>query len=125
MIGIEVAWLDWVDAADLPALVADHDICIGILGTTSKPEHVVPNKVYQGMAAGCCVVTSDTIPQRSILGDAVMFCPPGDAAGLAKVIEHLATDWNLLSKMKQVGAAKADTNFQPNEVVAPLVEALS
>lgn len=123
--GDHVTWLDWVDAADLPALVADHDICIGILGTTSKAQHVVPNKVYQGMAAGCCVVTSDTIPQRSILGDSAVFCPPGDAPALAETIARLASDRPFLIRMKQAGTTKAEASFQPSEVVWPLAEVLS
>ena len=31
-----VHWLDWVDAADLPAMVAAHDLCLGIFGTGPK-----------------------------------------------------------------------------------------
>ena len=65
-----VEWLDWVPAARLPELVARHDVCLGILGTGAKARRVVPNKVYQGAAAGCAVITSDTPPQRSALGDA-------------------------------------------------------
>ena len=81
-----VDWLDWVPAAKLPALVARHDVCLGILGTGDKARRVVPNKVYQGAAAGCAVITSDTPPQRSALGDAAVFVPPGDAAGLAAAL---------------------------------------
>ncbi|HJQ43473.1 MAG TPA: hypothetical protein VJ831_10345, partial [Jatrophihabitantaceae bacterium] len=47
-----VTWLDWVDSDELPALVAGHDVCLGIFGTTPKASRVVPNKVYQGAAAG-------------------------------------------------------------------------
>ena len=45
-------------AADLPALVAGHDVCLGIFGTGDKALRVVPNKVFQGAAAGCAIVTS-------------------------------------------------------------------
>src|SRR4051812_8097725 len=31
-----VTWIDWVARADLPALVASHDVCLGIFGTTAK-----------------------------------------------------------------------------------------
>ncbi|WP_052436205.1 hypothetical protein [Georgenia sp. SUBG003] len=40
-----VTWVDWVDADELPAVVAGHDVCLGIFGTTEKALRVVPNKV--------------------------------------------------------------------------------
>ena len=75
-----VRWLDWVDGADLPDLVAGHDVCLGIFGTGPKAQRVVPTKVYQGLAAGCAVVTART-PAAGTLGDAVVSVPPGDPAG--------------------------------------------
>ena len=64
-----IQWLDWVPGDALPSIVAAHDVCLGIFGTTPKALRVVPNKVFQGAAAGCVVVTSDTVPQRQMLGD--------------------------------------------------------
>ena len=54
----------------------------GIFGTGPKATRVVPNKVFQGAAAGCALVTSDTAPQRRVLGDAARARParrPGRA----------------------------------------------
>ena len=81
--GDGVDWLDWVAPADLPALVADHDVCLGIFGRGDKALRVVPNKVFQGAASGCAVVTSDTAPQRRALGDCAVLVPPGDPEALA------------------------------------------
>ena len=92
-----VHWLDWVDAADLPALVAAHDVCLGIFGTGPKALRVVPNKVFQGAAAGCAVVTSDTAPQRRVLGDAAVLVPAGDPAALAEALRALAADRSRLA----------------------------
>ncbi|WP_312347659.1 glycosyltransferase [Actinomyces sp.] len=113
-----VDWIDWVESSDLPAEVAGHDVCIGILGTTPKALRVVPNKVYQGMAAGCCVVTSDTGPQRVTLGEDALWCAPGDAEGLAQVLAGL--DDTRLLEMRHRAATRADSAFTPREVVAPL-----
>lgn len=119
-----VTWLDWVDSRELPSLVARHDVCLGILGTTDKARRVIPNKVYQGMAAGCCVVTSDTATQRTVLGDSVVWCQPGDGAELARQLVRLADDPSLLSQMRHRAGSLADRSFRPGEVVAPLVKRL-
>lgn len=141
-----VRWLDWVDPAQLPALVAEHDVCLGILGTTPKAHRVVPNKVFQGAAAGCAIVTSDTAPQRRVLGPAARYVPvptavsdpaddpavdpaddPADdpATGLATVLAQLARDPAALAAARRSAAERADVAFRPVEVVAPLLAALA
>lgn len=89
---VRVSWIDWVDSEELPDVVAGHDVCLGIFGTSGKARRVVPNKVYQGIAAGCVVVTSDTPPQRRILGGGARFVEPGDALALADALEALAQE---------------------------------
>ena len=49
-----------------------------------KALRVVPNKVYQGAAAGCAIVTSDTPPQRRALADAARYVAPGDAGSTGR-----------------------------------------
>src|ERR1700753_556024 len=87
-----VRWLDWVPSDELPALVGAHDVCLGIFGTGEKALRVVPHQVFQGAAAGCAIVTSDTAPQRRTLGDAARLVPPGDPAALADALRELAAD---------------------------------
>jgi hypothetical protein len=48
-----VEWIDWVERDELPALVFEHDICLGIFSPGVKGMRVIPNKVFQGAAAGC------------------------------------------------------------------------
>jgi glycosyltransferase involved in cell wall biosynthesis len=119
---VEMTWHEWVGPADLPGLVAAHDVCLGIFGTTSKAFTVVPNKVYQGAAAGCAVITSDTGPQRRAFGDAAIFVPPADAEALAGAIEIFA-DRSALGRARAAGRAAAH-RFTARAVVTPLVEAL-
>ncbi len=115
-----VTWLDWVPAADLPALVARHHVCLGIFGTGSKAQRVVPNKVFQGAAAGCAIVTSDTPPQRRALGDAAVLVPPGDPGALAAALRRLAEDRVELALLRREAARLASGQFAPAQVVAPL-----
>jgi SAM-dependent methyltransferase/glycosyltransferase involved in cell wall biosynthesis len=120
-----VRWLDWVPAADLPALVASHDVCLGIFGTGDKALRVVPNKVFQGAAAGCAIVTSDTAPQRRALGDAAVLVPPGDPGALAAALLRLAGDRAELVRLRGQAHALAVRRFTPEQIVAPLAERLS
>jgi SAM-dependent methyltransferase/glycosyltransferase involved in cell wall biosynthesis len=120
----EVRWLDWVPAADLPALVAGHDVCLGIFGTGDKALRVVPNKVFQGAAAGCAVVTSDTAPQRRTLGDAAVLVPPGDPEALAAALLRLSADRAELARLREQAHRLAQQQFAPERIVAPLVQKL-
>jgi glycosyltransferase involved in cell wall biosynthesis len=117
-----VTWLDWVPAAELPALVARHDVCLGIFGTGTKALRVVPNKVFQGAAAGCAVVTSDTAPQRRALGEAAVLVPPGDPAALADALRALAADRDELTRLRVAGHQLATARFAPDQVVGPLLD---
>ncbi|WIB25344.1 glycosyltransferase [Curtobacterium sp. MCSS17_015] len=121
--GARTEWIPWVDAAELPALVAAHDVGIGIAGTTPKALKVVPNKVYQCAAAGLAVVTSDTAPQRRAFGDAVLGFPAGDADALAATLRSLAADRDFLAGRRAAAAAAAE-RFRPEAAVAPLDERL-
>jgi glycosyltransferase involved in cell wall biosynthesis len=120
----QVTWLDWVAADRLPHLVAEHDVCLGIFGTGPKALRVVPNKVYQGAAAGCAVVTSDTAPQRRALGDAAVFVPPGDASALADALRQLADDRARLAALHQASRRHATRAFAPEAIVGTLYQVL-
>jgi glycosyltransferase involved in cell wall biosynthesis len=124
-----VRWLDWVPAAELPALVASHDVCLGIFGTGDKALRVVPNKVFQGAAAGCAVITSDTAPQRRVLGtvpqeSGAVLVPPGDPAALADALLRLASDREALLKLRHAARQLAAERFTPEQVVGPLTDRL-
>src|SRR5215831_16848059 len=119
-----VRWLGWVPAPELPALVAGHHVCLGIFGTGDKALQVVPNKVFQGAAAGCAIVTSDTPPQRRTLGDAAVLVPPGDPKALAAALLGLAGDRSELARMRRLARQLAGRRFTPEQIVAPLVERL-
>ncbi len=122
-----VRWLDWVPAAELPSLVADHEVCLGIFGEGPKAARVVPNKVFQGAAAGCAVVTSDTPPQRRVLGeqpDAAVLVPAGDPGALAAALRGLAADRTRLELARTAARKLALDAFTPDRVVAPLDDRL-
>ncbi len=112
--------LSWVPANELPALVARHDVCLGIFGTTDKAFTVVPTKVFQGAAAGCAIVTGDTPPQRRALPDAAVLVPPGDPVALAGALRALAADDERLTRLRRAARSLAEAAFTPACVVADL-----
>ena len=122
--GCPTEWIEWVDSASLPALIAGHDVCLGIFGTGPKALRVVPNKVFQGAAAGCAVVTSDTAPQRRALGDGALYVPPGDASALAEALSRLAGDPAGLAAARLRARTAVRERFGCAAVVQPLVDRL-
>jgi glycosyltransferase involved in cell wall biosynthesis len=120
-----VRWLDWVPAAALPELVAGHDVCLGIFGTSDKALRVVPNKVFQGAAAGCAIVTSDTPPQRRALAGTAVLVPPGDPEALATALLRLADDRAELGRLRREAHELAVREFAPGRIVGPLARELA
>jgi len=87
-----VTWREWVEPKELRRLLRGHHVCLGIFADTPKALRVTPNKVFQGAAAGCAILTSDTDAQRRSLGDAARFVPVADPIALAKALRSLASD---------------------------------
>jgi glycosyltransferase involved in cell wall biosynthesis len=119
-----VRWYGMVPAAELPALLAEHDVCLGIFGDNDKGRRVVPNKVYQGVRAGCAILTSDTPPQRRVLGDSVAYVPAGDSEALAAALTEMASCPQLVADLQSASRSLSD-QFGPEAVVGPLVERLA
>lgn len=120
-----VTRIPWVAPDELPGLVARHDVCLGIFGTGDKARRVVPNKVFQGAAAGCAIVTSDTEPQRRALGDAAVFVEPGAPGALAEALRRLAGDPAEVRLLAEAAARAGRERFAPAAVVRPLVDVLA
>ena len=111
-------------ATHYPASLQLMTYASGIIGTTPKALRVVPNKVLPGAAAGCVVVTSNTVPQRQMLGDAGLFVAPGDADALADMLRRLAVNRVTVSRVAGLALKRARERFSAVAVVAPLDERL-
>ncbi len=85
---------------------------------------MVPNKVFQGAAAGCAIVTSDTAPQRRALAGAGVLVPPGDPDALAAALLRLAGDRGELARLRRQARTLAEEQFMPEQIVTPLVKEL-
>lgn len=110
--------IEWVPYAELSRWIRQADVCLGIFGTSQKAHNVVPNKVYQALAMGRRVVTSDTPAQRELLayGAApwLTMVSPGNAKALAEAVLRLSrerrpvTDARVVVGAEEVGLRLRD-----------------
>jgi glycosyltransferase involved in cell wall biosynthesis len=119
----DLTWHEWVPVEQLAHLVAGHDVCLGIFGASDKAVTVVPTKIYQGAAAGCAIVTSDTPPQRRLLEGAAVLVLPADDAALADALRALAADRTEVRRLRAAAADRA-RSFTPPLCVASLAAVL-
>jgi glycosyltransferase involved in cell wall biosynthesis len=91
-----VTQLGWVPAEDLPKLIHDSDVGLGIFGTSEKALTVVPNKAYELAATQTPFISGDTPAMREFVPAGghpkIHLVPPGDAVALADCVERLARD---------------------------------
>jgi glycosyltransferase involved in cell wall biosynthesis len=120
-------WERWVPYERLGGEVAAAAICLGIFGTSAKAARVVPNKVWQAMAAGRPVVTADTPAARELLEDGAtaLLVPAGDPAALAAAMARLADDRGLRERMGAAARAAYLERGAPPAVAARLRDALA
>ena len=85
-----ITFKPFVPLHNLPAIIRDADIALGIFGTGDKTQRVIPHKVIECMACGVPVITADTpaIHERYKEGEGIYLVPAGDAYALAgKIVE--------------------------------------
>ncbi len=121
-----LTWERWVPYESLGGEVGRAAICLGVFGESAKAARVVPNKVWQAMAAGRPVVTADTAAVREVLDDgrSALLVPPGDPAALAGALARLAGDAALRARLGAAGRAVYLERGAPRAVAARLREAL-
>jgi glycosyltransferase involved in cell wall biosynthesis len=90
----KLRWIEWVDYSELRRWIAEADVCLGIFGTSEKAASVIPNKVFQIIAAGQPLITRDSPAIRELLSPdppCVRLVPAGDAGTLAEALrDHLS-----------------------------------
>jgi glycosyltransferase involved in cell wall biosynthesis len=116
-----------VPPAELPGLIAGADIVLGIFGVTPKAGMVVPNKVYQSLAAGRPVVTADTPAVRELFkgGVHLIAVPPGDAPALARAIASLAADRPARERLAAAGGTLVRAELNSKRVAEKLFDIIA
>lgn len=106
--------------------IAESDICLGIFGTTEKTMRVIPNKVFEGAAAGKALITADTPGIREVFTDNkdMVFCKISDEKSLAEKILMLEKDPALRKRIAE-GARKTFLETStPEKIVGKLIRDL-
>lgn len=88
-------WIPWVDYGELVQWIHEADVCLGIFGATRKAALVIPNKVFQVLAARRPLITRDSPAIRELLGEdepGVTLVPPADPGALAAAIERVLAE---------------------------------
>jgi glycosyltransferase involved in cell wall biosynthesis len=121
-----LTWERWVPYEDLGGEVGRAAVCLGVFGESAKAARVVPNKVWQAMAAGRPVVTAATPAVREVLEDgrSALLVPPGDPDALAEALARLAADPALRARLGAAARAVYAERGTPRAVAARLAEAL-
>ncbi len=118
----------FADVLPYPALVEairKSALVLGIFGATAKAARVVPNKVYEALAAGRPVVTADGPATRELLPPgAVRAVPPGDPEALAAAVVALMGDPEARRKLAAEGHRVWRERFRPRGCVRALDAAL-
>ena len=112
-----------VPESDLPGLIAEADVVLGVFGTTPKTKMVIPNKVYQAMACGRPVVTADTPAVREIFTpeEHLICVPPGDAVLLAAQLKRLRDDREFAASIGKRGGRLVRERYNPEKVAGRLL----
>ena len=100
-----VAWIPWVEYADLPGEIQAAGCALGIFGDGDKAARVIPNKAFQALACGTPLVTANTPAARELLtdGEDALLVPTGDPAALAAAVRRLAGDPAFAARLGATG----------------------
>lgn len=120
---------DWVSYGELPAAIRRADLCLGVFGRSEKASRVIPNKVFQILAAGKPLVTADTPGIRELLGDGKRWpwierVPPGDPEALAEAVLSLGRKVREQSSLPEPTGPQVGPQVGASEVGRQLVRCL-
>jgi glycosyltransferase involved in cell wall biosynthesis len=121
-------WVPWVPYEELARWIGEADVCLGIFGASGKAARVIPNKVFQVIAAGKPLVTRDSPAIRELLEDGlkedsgVYLVPPADPEALLGALRRFRAERAGLAG--RVLHAEARERIQPRAIGRELLAVL-
>jgi len=121
-----IEFIEWVPYERLPETIAMADVCLGIFGDTPKTGRVIPNKVFQCLAMGKPVITSDSPAVRELLTDRVhaLLCAPPFSDSLPQGLLKLKAEKDLHRELSDNGVRLFQEKLRMHGLVSGLVEVL-
>lgn len=116
----------WVPYPQLAGEVAASAVVLGVFGRSDKASRVIPNKVFQAMAAARPVVTADTpgIREALVHCESGWLVPAGDPDALAEALRILAADPALCARLGEGARRRYEEIGTPVAAARPLADAI-
>ncbi len=111
-----------ISPEDLNRHINKGDVVLGIFGDTEKTLRVIPNKVYEGMAARKALITMDSPAVREVFSDKELLMIGNDGESIAKAIKHLQSDSTLRDRLAEAGYTKIMKDLTPKPLGAKLAD---
>lgn len=86
-----LTWFPWVQYEELAGWIHRSDVCLGIFGESDNAAMVIPNKVYQVIAAGTPLITRDAPALRELIDGeepGLYLVPAGDPGALVDALRR-------------------------------------
>jgi len=85
-----VVFEPWIQYDRLPERIARAHVLLGVFGTTLKADLVIPNKMFQAMAAGRPVISriAEAYPEPLKHSNVIGWVPAGDPEALADLVRQ-------------------------------------
>ncbi len=115
-------WIPWVQYEELAKWIQEADVCLGIFGATEKAGRVIPNKVFQILAAGKPLITRDSPALRELVSEdqpGIFLIPPADERALLEAVERCGADGGLAELQLHTNVVK---RFGPEAIGKRLVQ---
>ena len=123
--GLEnISFIDSIPYYKLPDYIGQADVCLGIFGDSPKADLVIPNKVYEALAMGKPIITSDTPAARELLSDGVnvFLCQKTDAKRLAEKILFVRDNPVIAERVAQNGLKLFEEKLKEKNLGTELLE---
>lgn len=121
--GSPVEWIEWVDYARLPAVIARADLCLGVFGASDKAARVIPNKLFQQLAVGKPVITRASPAVDALAArypHTLRTVPADDPQALADAVAAALADRSALVPLPRAQLAELGPDAGVRELIARL-----